>query len=100
MRARAYLEIHQPAEGLAVATAAEKHFHPSSTNWLVFQESHVLLALQAGRYELARRLVQAAYANPVFARQRDPAQQRWDLYGAYLDFVCPLPSLRPRGAGT
>jgi len=74
-----------------VAAAAEQHFHPSSGNWLVLQGTHVELALQAGRYELARRLVQAAYANPVFARQRDLAQQRWDLLAAYLDFVSPLP---------
>ena len=89
MRMYAYLLTQQPEMGLAVAREAEKHFHPTAVNWMYFEEHRLLLAMHAGQFDLARRVVQRAHLNPVFERQSKRAQQRWELFGAYLDFVRP-----------
>ncbi|MBH8567391.1 hypothetical protein KB206_00730 [Microvirga sp. STS02] len=89
MRMYAYLLTQQPEKGLEVASEAEKHFHPTAVNWMYFEEHRLLLALHAGQFDLARRVVQRAHLSPVFERQNKRAQQRWELFGAYLDFVRP-----------
>jgi hypothetical protein len=89
MRMYAYLLTQQPERGLEVAQEAEKHFHPTAVNWMYFEEHRLLLAMHAGQFDLARRVVQRAHLNPVFERQNKRAQQRWELFGAYLDFVRP-----------
>ena len=98
MRMYAYLLTQQPEMGLEVAKEAEKHFHPTSLNWTYFEEHRLLLAMHAGQFDLAWRVLQRAHLNPVFERQSNRAQQRWELFGAYLDFVQPLgkPSLARR----
>jgi hypothetical protein len=89
MKMYSYLLTQQPDKGLEVAAIAEKHFHPTAVNWLYFQEHHLLLALHAGKYDLARRVAHMALGNPVYVRAPKLAQQRWDLFGAYLDYVYP-----------
>lgn len=85
----AYLRSRQPVRGLLLAERYLRDFHPSSNNWFYFQEHHVLLALHAGRYELAQRLLDAVAKNPAIVGQREAAMQRWDLYRSYLNFVLP-----------
>ena len=89
MQMYAYLLTQQPERGLEVAKEAEKHFHPTSVNWLYFEEHRLLLAMHAGQFDLARRITLNAHLNPVFVRQHTSAQQRWELFNAYLDFVLP-----------
>ena len=98
MRMYACLLTQQPEKGLEVAKEAEKHFHPTSVNWMYFEETHLILAMHASQFDLARRIVQRAHANPVFVRQPPMAQQRWELFVVYLDFVLPptKPSLARR----
>ena len=85
----AYLRSRQPVRGLLLAGRYIHDFHPSSNNWFYFQEHHVLLALHAGRYELAQHLLDAVAKNPAIVGQRESAMQRWDLYRSYLNFVLP-----------
>ncbi|GAB3738040.1 hypothetical protein GCM10027594_18650 [Hymenobacter agri] len=85
----AYLRSRQPVQGLKLAEEYVRDFHPSSGNWFYFQEHHLLLALHAGRYELAQQLLDAVTKNTAFAGQREAALQRWDLYRSYLYFVLP-----------
>ena len=85
----AYLRSRQPVRGLLLAGRYIQDFHPSSNNWFYFQEHHVLLALHAGRYELAQELLDAVAKNPAIVGQRESAMQRWDLYRSYLNFVLP-----------
>ena len=87
----AYLRSRQPVRGLHLAERYIRDFHPSSNNWFYFQEHHVLLALHAGRYELAQQLLDTVAKNPAILGQREAAMQRWDLYRSYLNFVRPAP---------
>lgn len=89
MTVYAYLRSRQPERGLELAEQYEADFHPSSNNWFTFQENHVLLALHAGNYSHARALLTKVLANPFYHKQRAAAQQRWELYRAYLDFLAP-----------
>ena len=86
----AYLRSRQPVRGLLLAERYIRDFHPSSNNWFYFQEHHVLLAMHAGRYELAQRLLDTIAKNPAIVGQRESAMQRWDLYRSYLNFVLPV----------
>jgi len=87
MNALAHLRGRQAHKGLKIAQLAVKDFHPSSTNWLLFQESHLLLALHAQEYDYAQQLLSTVFKNPTFSKQRPVALERWDLYRAYADFV-------------
>ena len=87
----AYLRSRQPVRGLQLAERYIRDFHPSSNNWFYFQEHHLLLALHAGRYELAQQLLDTVAKNPAIMGQRAAATQRWDLYRSYLNFVLPAP---------
>ena len=85
----AHLRSRQATKGLKLAQLAVQDFHPSSSNWLFFQENHVLLALHAQDYEYAQQLLSTVAKNPAFSKQRPAALERWDLYKAYADFVFP-----------
>ena len=91
----AHLRSRQAAKGLKLAQVAAQDFHPSSSNWLFFQENHLLVALHAQQYEYAQQLLTTVTKNPVFPKQRPAALERWDLYKAYADFVCPPARVGP-----
>lgn len=88
----AHLYNKQAAQGLVLAEEYFKDFHYSSGNWFYFLETYLLLALHAHEYRKALDLLQQAHQNPYFIKQRDAAQQRWELYEAYLQFVRPAVS--------
>lgn len=89
----AYLRSRQPVRGLQLAEEFIRDFHPSSGNWFYFQEHYLLLALHAGRYELAQQLLDSVTKNPAHVGQREAALQRWDLYRSYVNFVLPAPRM-------
>jgi len=93
MSVYAHLLSRQAEKGLKLAAVYDKDFHPSSGNWFYFQEHYLLLALHAGNYVQARQVLQTATGNVSFGKQRAAAQQRWELFRAYVDFV--QPSARP-----
>jgi hypothetical protein len=84
-----YLQSRQPVQGLKLAEGYLQNFHPSSNNWFSFQENHFLLAVHAEQYEKASRVMQAVFGNPFYPKQRVAAQQRWDLFRAYMEFMRP-----------
>lgn len=85
----AHLRSRQPQKGLKLAEEYFKDFHPSSGNWFYFLEHYVLLAMHAATYFKAHELIKVARKNPYYSKQRPAAQQRWDLFGAYLQFIQP-----------
>ncbi|AMJ66947.1 hypothetical protein AXW84_17065 [Hymenobacter sp. PAMC 26628] len=89
MSVYAHLLSRQAENGLKLAVVYDKDFHPSSGNWFYFQEHFLLLALHAGDYVQARQVLQTATGNASFGKQRAAAQQRWELFRAYVDFVQP-----------
>ncbi len=89
MSVYAHLLSRQAEKGLRLAAAYDKDFHPSSGNWFYFQEHYLLLALHAGDYVQARQVLQTATGSANFGKQREAAQQRWELFRAYVDFVLP-----------
>jgi len=91
----AHLRGRRPMQGLKLAEVYARDFHPSSSNWLYFQEHHVLLALHAEQYELAQQLLFTTSKNPAYLKQRDAALERWDLYRAYTEFVWPTQRVGP-----
>jgi hypothetical protein len=95
LNAMAHLRGRQAHKGLKIAQLAIKDFHPSSNNWLYFQESHVLLALHAQDYDYAQQLLSTVLKNPAFSKQLPAALERWDLYRAYVDFVQPEARVGP-----
>ena len=90
-----YLHSRQPLEGLKKAVLYLKDFHTTSSNWLHFQETHLLLALHARQYEKARQLLKVCAESPTFGKLRKAARERWELYEAYLEFVLPAQRLSP-----
>ena len=90
-----YLNSRQPLEGLKKAGMYLQDFHTTSSNWLHFQETHLLLALHAQQYEKARQLLKTCSESPTFSKLRETARDRWELYEAYLEFVLPAQRLTP-----
>ncbi len=84
-----YLQSRQPLQGLKVAAQYLGDFHPTSSNWLYFQETHLLLALHAQQYAKARQLLAVCSKSTTFGKLREAALERWELYEAYLEFVLP-----------
>ena len=89
MSVYAHLRKRQISKGLKLAEQYLKDFHYSSGNWFYFMEHYFLLAMYAGKYSQARELLMASRKNPYYRKQRAAAQQRWDLFEAYLHFVFP-----------
>ncbi len=95
MSVNAYLRSRQALQGLKLAEVYARDFHPSSSNWLYFQEHHLLLALHAEQYEYAQQLLYTTSKNPAYPKQRAAALERWDLYRAYAEFVWPVQRAGP-----
>lgn len=95
MSINAYLRSRQPVKGLKLAQVYALDFHPSSGNWLYFQEHHLLLALHAEQYAYAQQLLATTSKNPAYLKQRPAALERWSLYRGYTEFVCPTPRVGP-----
>ena len=89
MSVYAHLQCRKPEKGLALAEEYFKDFHYSSGNWFYFLETYLLLAVHAKRYGQAFELLLQARKNPYYRKQRVAAQQRWELYEAYIQFVRP-----------
>jgi len=89
MSVYAHLRSRQVVKGLKLAEKFLHDIHYSSGNWFYFMEHYFLLAMHAGKYSQARELLAAAHKNPYYRKQRVAAQQRWDLFEAYLHFVFP-----------
>ncbi|MGI4743596.1 MAG: hypothetical protein ACRYG7_51245 [Janthinobacterium lividum] len=97
MSVYAHLRSRQYKAGLKLAEEYSVDFHPTSNNWFYFYEHYILLALHAGDYDQALRLLHVVHKNPSFSKQRPAAQERWGLLQAYVEFVQPpdkIPSRR------
>ncbi|WBO83357.1 hypothetical protein [Hymenobacter yonginensis] len=101
MSVYAHFRSRKVESGLRLAELHAKEFHHSSVNWLYYLEIYLLLAIHAGQYGQALELLGTARKNVYFDKQQPVAQQRWDLYMAYLQFVRPeLSPLRMRNFTT
>ena len=85
----AHLRGRQAAAGLKLADRYAPDFHPTSSNWFYFYEHYLLLALHANEYERALRLLYVVHKNPSYTKLRPSALARWELMGAYTEFVQP-----------
>jgi hypothetical protein len=90
MNVYAHLRGRRPQEGLKLAEAFAETIHPTSSNWFYFYEHYLLLALHAGEYEQAQRLLQVAHKNPSYSRLRPAALERWELLEAYIELALPI----------
>jgi hypothetical protein len=90
MNVYAHLRGRRPQEGLKLAEAFAETIHPTSSNWFYFYEHYLLLALHAGEYEQAQRLLQVAHKNPSYSKLRPTALERWELLEAYTELVLPI----------
>jgi hypothetical protein len=90
MNVYAHLRGRRPQEGLKLAEAFAETIHPTSSNWFYFYEHYLLLALHAGEYEQAQRLLQVAHKNPSYGKLRRAALERWELLEAYTELVLPI----------
>jgi uncharacterized protein YukE len=93
MSVYAHLRGRQAVQGMKLAENYARDFHPSSSNWLYFQEHYFLLALHAEQYARAQQILLTTRRNPTYLKQREAALQRWDIYRAYADFVQPPPRM-------
>ena len=94
VRLISYLRGRQPAKGLPVAQEGIRHFATSSSNWFLFQEYHLLLALHDKQYAYAQQLLLDVAQNPTIEKLRPAAVERWELYRGYVDLVA-TPSVAP-----
>jgi hypothetical protein len=58
-----------------------------SRGWFLALETHILIALKAGNYELALETAQTAYTHPSFGVMPHLLQESWKILSAYLVFV-------------
>ena len=96
MNVYAHLRGRRPKEGLRLAEAFAETIHPTSSNWFYFYEHYLLLALHAGEYEQAMRLLQTAQKNPSYGKLRPAAVERWELLEAYTELMLPTEQVSPR----
>jgi len=96
MNVYAHLRGRRPVEGLKLAEAFAETMHPTSSNWFYFYEHYLLLALHAGEYEQALRLLHLAQKNPSYGKLRPAALERWELLEAYTELVLPSEQVLPR----
>src|SRR5690606_37226541 len=85
----AHLRDKQFAKGLSFAAKAVDSFNRSSNNWFAFMENYFLLAMHAGNYSAAATLIEDVYNNPFLQKITRAAQERWQLYRAYLYAMRP-----------
>lgn len=90
MNVYAHLRGRRPQEGLKLAETFAETIHPTSSNWFYFYEHYLLLALHAGEYEQAQRLLHLAHKNPSYSKLRPAAVERWELLEAYTELVLPF----------
>ncbi len=96
MNVYAHLRARRPVEGLKLAEAFAETMHPTSSNWFYFHEHYLLLALHAGEYEQALRLLHLTQKNPSYSKLRPAALERWELLEAYTELVLPSEHVLPR----
>lgn len=96
MNVYAHLRGRRAVEGLKLAEAFAETMHPTSSNWFYFYEHYLLLALHAGEYEQALRLLHLAQKNPSYGKLRPAALERWELLEAYTELVLPSEQVLPR----
>jgi hypothetical protein len=96
MNVYAHLRGRRPKEGLLLAEKFAETIHPTSSNWFYFYEHYILLALHAGEYEQAQRLLHLAHKNPSYSKLRPAAIERWELLEAYTELVLPSEQVSPR----
>jgi hypothetical protein len=89
----AYLRVKNYKVGLAFAEANMHAFNRSTNNWFAYMENYMLLAMHAGKYDLAVKILDDVTGNSFFKKIRPNAQERWMLYSSYLHFVNPTKNL-------
>ena len=89
----AYLRVKEYNKGLAFAEANVQAFNRSTNNWFAFMENYMLLAMHAGKYDLAVKIFDDVTSNSFFKKIRVNAQERWMLYSSYLYFINPTKNL-------
>ncbi len=89
MKTYALLRLKQYDEGLKTASHGMLHFNRSTNNWFSHMENYMLLALHSKSYKLASDLMQRVVRNSHLDHLSTKAQDRWKLFGAYLNFVIP-----------
>lgn len=89
MKTYALLRLKQYDEGLKTASHGMLHFNRSTNNWFSHMENYMLLALHSKSYKLASDLMQRVVRNPHLEGLSTRAQDRWKLFGAYLNFLIP-----------
>lgn len=86
----AYLRDRQYAAGLQYAGTHAEMFNRASNNWFAFMDNYFLLAMHNGSYDVAARIYNEVSNNPFFQKIRKTAQETWQLYRAYLQFMHPV----------
>ncbi|WP_026462121.1 hypothetical protein [Adhaeribacter aquaticus] len=89
MNVFAYLRVKEYTKGLAAAENYLSAFDRTTNNWFAFMENYYLMAMHAGKFDLAAKLYADVQRNGLFKKISRNAQERWALYGAYLYFVNP-----------
>jgi hypothetical protein len=89
----AYLRVKDYKSGLAFGEANLYTFNRSTNNWFAFMENYMLLAMHAGKYDLAVKIFDDVTGNSFFKKTNQNAQERWMLYSSYLYFVNPTKNL-------
>ncbi|GEM_PF-5816058 len=89
MKTYALLRLKQYDEGLKTASHGMLHFNRMTNNWFSHMENYMLLAMHSKSYKLASDLMQRVVRNPHLTSLSKRAQDRWQLFNAYLNFVIP-----------
>jgi len=87
MKIYALLRSKKYDEGLKFAEKYLQDFDKTSVNYFSFLEVYFFLAMHSGKYDLAYDLIKQATRSPYFYKVSEFADDRWNLYKAYIFLV-------------
>lgn len=85
----AHLRLKDYENGLKYAAEYVDDFDPTSSNYFAFMENYFMLAMHSGDYPMAYDLLKKTTKSQYFHKVDRFAEERWNLYKAYMYFIKP-----------
>jgi hypothetical protein len=82
-------------KGMACIPLCEEYLSRGSNVWFKFKEYQYLFAMQTGRFELAKNVLQEVRTHERYQSQLTHLKERWDIYALYADYTSLLSEPQP-----
>lgn len=96
MKMAALLNLRDHANGLKSVRRSLNYFEEGRNNWLLTMETYFLLAMQAGKYNLASEIFLTAVNHSKFKYSSEIRQEKWRIFHAYLHYIYEVENMDKR----